>query len=312
MIRCLVLIALLVVATPTFAAEAIFPPGSRIGLLPPKDMAPSKRFTGFENPNKGASISFIEMPPEAYTQLASGLTAEALKSQGVTLKAREEIKLGQQKALLISGEQAAGGVTIRKWLLTTADSTMTAFVIAQSAVSKDGYTDTQMREALRSISIRQPLALEEQIAALPFHIADRAGFRPVRALTGNSLLLTDGPKDVAKDLEQPILIVASSISPPPPSSEARELFARGALTSNQNLKDVAIERSQSFRMKGDDWHETVARATDAASGQPVVVMQTIRFQSDSYLRMVGVTRADARDQVLPRFRAIIDSVEAKD
>jgi hypothetical protein len=38
-------------------------------------------------------------------------------------------------------------------------------------------------------------------------------------------------------------------------------------------------------------------------------MQTIRFESDRYLRMVGMTREESRDRLLPRFRAVIDSVE---
>ncbi len=40
-------------------------------------------------------------------------------------------------------------------------------------------------------------------------------------------------------------------------------------------------------------------------------MQTIRFDRGQYVRMVGMARAQARDVMLPRFRAVIDNLEAE-
>jgi hypothetical protein len=290
------------------ATETVYPPGSRIGLAPPKDMKMSKRFTGFENLDKAASITLLEMPAEAYDPLTANLTDTALKNQGLSVTSREQLKIGGRQAVLIAGDQAGAG-KLRKWMLAMADSTMTGLVVAQSLATKEGYSETQMRDALKSVALRAPLPIEDQMAALSFRLGNQAGFRPVRVLSGNSLLLTDGPQDVIRELEQPILVVASSLSPAPPSGEVREQFARAALLSNQTLKNVAVERSQAFRLKGQEWHEIVARATDSASGRPIVVMQTIRFAPDKYVRMVGISRAEARDDTLPRFRAVIDNVE---
>jgi predicted YcjX-like family ATPase len=39
------------------------------------------------------------------------------------------------------------------------------------------------------------------------------------------------------------------------------------------------------------------------------VMQTIRFEPDRYVRLVGLTRVEQRDQNLPRFRTMIDGVD---
>jgi uncharacterized heparinase superfamily protein len=110
--------------------------------------------------------------------------------------------------------------------------------------------------------------------------------------------------------EQPIVIVAQATGPAPPAAQ-RDSFARSVLFTNNIFKDVLIERSQGFRQKGADWHEIVARGNDAQSGTPVVLTQTIRFAPDGYLRMLGVVRAEARDEVLPRFRAIFDAVQVE-
>jgi hypothetical protein len=305
--RIVMLIACLFVATAAGAAETTFPPGSRIGLKPPKDMVVSKRFSGFENPSKVASITFMEMPVEAYAQFSKGMTDEALKRQGITVSARETLSLGGKEAFLIAGEQAAGEVKLRKWVLAVADPSMTALVTAQSAPG--GYSDADMKQALKAVALRAPLPIEDQINALPFRFSERGGFRPVRVVNGSALLMTEGPLDEVKQVEQPVIIVASSFAPPPPAAEAREQLARSALASTQAVKDWAIERSQSFRQNGQDWHEIVARGADIGTGKPIVVMQTIRFAPNRYIRMVGITAAAKRDEVLPRFRKVIDGIQ---
>ena len=93
--RCLALL-LLVAAPAVQAAEPVFPPGSRIGLVPPEAMQASRRFVGFENAARSASIAFVEMPAGAYDSVAADLTKEALKAQGVTLTSRETVKLGDR------------------------------------------------------------------------------------------------------------------------------------------------------------------------------------------------------------------------
>ena len=298
-------------ATPVCAAETVFPPGSRVGLAPLPEMEPSRRFMGFESPSKGAAITFIEMPRDAFASLAHDLTDENLKAQGFALKKREILQVGGADAFLLSGEQI--GAPLRKWLLVAADPSMTAFVIAQAARAggEAAYTDEEMRAALKSIAFRPPLGIEDQVAALPFRLGARAGFRPVRAMAGNSLLLTDGPKDVIPAAEQPILIVAKSMDAGP-DPDKRDAFARAALAANDLVRDLIVERAQGYRQGGADWHEIVARGQHAASGQPVVVVQTIRFAPDSYVRMLGVARADARDDVLPRFRAVTDAVRVEE
>lgn len=290
------------------AAEPVFPPASRLGLVPPKDMTVSRRFSGFENEEKAAAITLVEMPAAAYEQLVGGFTREALKRQGLDETSREPVKLGDMEGMLIGGTML-GPVQGRKWLLAIKGADMAGLVVAQVRGGEDGYSEAQIREALKSVALRGPVSLEEQIAALPFRLGDTAGFRPVRVMTGNSALFTDGPKDTIKGVEQPVLIVASSLAPPPPAGERRNQFARAALNSNQILQDIKIERSESFRFRGQDWHEIVAKAVEAESGQPVIVMQTIRFESGRYVRMVGMTRVEQRDQYLPRFRAVIDGVE---
>jgi hypothetical protein len=303
------LLAGLAVAGAASGAEVVFLPGSRIGLAPPPDMEISQRFTGFESRLKRAVITTVEMPREAFTELSEGLTAENLKRQGITLTSRETFPVAGGEAVLVEGDQSGGSAPLRKWLLVVREPTMTAFVIGQ--MLGDGETEAghEIREALKTIAIREPRNIQEQLSALPFRLGDLAGFRPVRIMGGNSVLLTDGPNDVIREVEQPVLIVAQSAAVPP--RDQRDVFARTALRSSNTLKELVFERSQGFRQRGSDWHEIVARAIDVPSGRPVIVTQALRFAPDHYVRVLGMVRADARDEMLSRFRAVSDAVEPK-
>ena len=303
-----VLVLLLAAALPAAAAEPVFPPGSRLGLVPPVEMTRSERFTGFEEP-RGAAITLLEMPQEAYEELTRGLDLDVLKGQGLTVESREDVSVGERQAVLVTGDQEVDGIRLRKWVLVLRDPTLTGFAVAQR-LNDSPVSDDAMRTALLSLSVRPPLSVDEQLAALPFRIGDRAGFRPVRAMGGNAVFLTDGPADQVAAAEQPILILARSNGPPPPPGPQRDAFANAALRDSGILDKVVIERSESFRQKGSEWHEIVARAVDSRTGQAVVVTQTLRFAPDHYLRMLGIARSDVRTAVLPRFRAVFDSVEA--
>ncbi|MGU3536561.1 hypothetical protein [Methylobacterium sp. A54F] len=294
------------------AAEPVYPAGSRFGFEPPADMAPSRRFSGFERKEGGATLSVVELPPAAFADLVKNFTDDNLRSQGLQVESREAVKIGDAEGLLFTGEQPPQGDTpgpaIKKWLLLVGDPTVTGLIIAQAL--PDAETEKSMRALVTGVTIRPALSLEQQVEALPFRIGDPSGFRPVRVLAGNSVLLTDGPKDQMTSLEQPILVLAQAVQPPP-TAEQRDAFARAALYANQTMKDFAIERAQSYRQNGVDWHEIVARAIDLPTNTPVVVSQTIRFAPDGYLRAVGVVREDQREGTLAKFRQVIDSVQVK-
>ncbi|MCJ2015051.1 hypothetical protein [Methylobacterium sp. J-076] len=308
------LAALLVAAglIPAAAADRIFPPGSRFGFQPPSDMVLSKRFSGFEREEGGATVSVVELPPNAFPELVSGFTDANLRNQGFALAKKEPIKVGDNEAMLYTGEQPGDPATpaqaIHKWIVVVGTPTVTGLIIAQA--TPEAETDETMRALVTDIAIRAPLSLTQQVDALPFRITDDAGFRPVRVLAGNSVLLTKGAKDQMQNLEQPILVIAQAIQTPP-TAEQRDAFARAALYANQTMKDFVVERSQSYRSNGIDWHEIVARATDMPTNKQVVVAQTIRFNPDGYLRAVGVVREDQRGGVLAEFRQVVDSIQIK-
>lgn len=301
----LALCPLLLAATAASAADAVFPPGSRIGLVPLPGMAVSKRFIGFES-SRGAAITFVEMPAGAADQARASLTPEGLQSQNIAVKEREDIKLGELSAVLVTGEQHAGAATVRKWILVASEPSITALVIAQAVNGDEAYSDAEIRDALKTVAVRQPLSIDDQLASLPFRVGDLAGLKPVRT-AGASLLLNERGELGGIESGQAVMIVAQAADAGAPPDQ-RDAFAAAILRSNVAFKEMIFERAQGFRQRGAEWHEIVARAKDAASGKPIVVMQTIRWDRGSFLRMLGVAPEAAREENLSRFRTLADSV----
>ena len=87
----LVLFATLVLAiqaAPARAEEPVFPPGSRVGLVPPPGMVVSKTFDGFADPAKDAAIlitvGYKLYRGEGSSQPVSDVTATLPKGAHIT------------------------------------------------------------------------------------------------------------------------------------------------------------------------------------------------------------------------------------
>ena len=67
------------------AGELIFPASSHIGLVPPNNMVVSPDFAGFVDRETSTSILITAMPKDAFDEVAAGMTAERLATQGMKL-----------------------------------------------------------------------------------------------------------------------------------------------------------------------------------------------------------------------------------
>ena len=76
-IRFLSAVALLVASLhQAFAADPVFPPGSRVGLTPLVGLVPSKAFAGFESEDHGVKVLVAELPAEAYNEVAKAFKSD--------------------------------------------------------------------------------------------------------------------------------------------------------------------------------------------------------------------------------------------
>src|SRR5262249_11417267 len=153
----------------------------------------------------------------------------------------------------------------------------TALVTVQVPdAAKNLYSDSGVRAALTTLVLRTTIPTEEQLGLLPYRIDELAGFRVVRVLGSNLVMMTDGPQDSMDAAEQPhILVTVASGGPTDQSS--RQNFARNLLIGIAGFKDVKMVNAEMLRLGGQQVHEIIADAKDAKSGADLKVVQWIRY-----------------------------------
>ena len=310
----LIVIELLLGASPVFAAEVAYPPGSRIGLVPPAGLVTSKSFFGFEDASNNVAIILVALPAEAYAELDKTFTADTLKRQGLTLESRAALPLSVGKAFLVIGRQEVEKAKIRKWILVASSPALTALVTVQMPeTAKAAYPDAAIREALSTVAVRTVVPVEEQLGLLPFKLGELAGFRIAGIIPGRAVMLSDAAADApgppAATLEPHLLV---TIAPGGPAQTAeRDTFAREVFGTIPNLKEARITTSEALRMGGQQGHQIIANAKDATSGNALTVGQWLRFGGGAFLQLVGIARAEAWKDAYPRFRSVRDSIEPR-
>jgi len=294
------------------AAGPIFPAGVNVGIEPPGSMHESKNFPGFQDESAGAAILMTEVPVDAYDKIIAGLKPEELDKQGLRGAKREDWPVKDGKGVLVSATQQAGGITLHKWLVVTAAPKTAAVITVQvPEMAMDAYGEEVIRNALKSITFREPLPLDQQIAALPFSLGDRAGFRVVRVLGGTGIMMTEGPKDAIRGAEQPLIIVAQGDGAIPGTLD-QDRFAKQAFGGLAGIRGAEIKSARNLTVKGVPWHEIKAVADDPLTKSKVFVIQAIRFGKSHYIRFVGMARERDQASLMKRFQTIRDGVAPKE
>jgi hypothetical protein len=278
----------LLVAMPSRAAEPIFPPGSRIGLVPPTGMVLSDAFAGFADPEKNAAVLIATLPAAAYSQLDKTLDTEELRKQGITLEKREPMRLDAGKGFLLTGRQSAGKEHYRKWLLVLAAGDITALVSVQIPEPDTNYPNNVVRTALATLAVRQKVPEDEQLGLLPFTVGDLAGFRVDAVLPGRAVVLSapadEAAKDASKEKEAPK-------EPEEAAKESKETPKDASKDTSKASKEAAKEAKEAQKdiSKGSATRSFDARLLIAAApGGPAEADDRGNFARTAFAEIGGI------------------------
>jgi hypothetical protein len=312
-LRSLSLIALLItpLAAPAQAADAVYPAGSRIGLVPPAGMTVSQGFAGFEDRDNRVALLVVTLPAAAFPDIEKSTTPETLQKQGLTLEAREDITHPLGKGLLVLGSQLIENVKIRKWIFVLPAGDLTALVTMQVPEAAQAiYPEAAIRTALMSVSVRPNVPVDEQLTLLPFRVGALAGFRVGGVIAGRAVMLTDGVLNQPAAATDTHILVA--LAPGAPAQAAdRGRFAQEVFTTVPNMKDVRISSSEPLRIGGQQGHQIMARGKDGSTGDEIMMVQWLRFGGSAYLQMLGVAKMDGWTQAYSRFRQVRDGIDLR-
>jgi hypothetical protein len=308
-IRLLAAIALLVTAIcPAFAADAIFPPGVRVGMTPLVGLVRAKSFVGFETEDQGVKVLVTELPAEAYGEVMNAFKANPAGTGGIK---PESIETSAGVAYYTAETARDGATSVRRYSMILPGGTFSGYVAVQvpeNAVKI--YTDEAVRQMFASAVIRKEVPLEEQLGLMPFRIGELGDFKNVRTLApGAAVILADG--DETTGFEVAPFMVIGMIGATPAQPDDRGRFAQQAATTIPGVRDARITMSEPIRIDGMPGYETRIDATSGKDNTSVSVVQWLKFGSQNSLRIIGSAPREQWPKSFPRFRAVRDGIQPR-
>ncbi|WP_316232974.1 hypothetical protein [Bradyrhizobium sp. SZCCHNPS2010] len=293
---------------PVLAADAVFPPGARVGLAPLVGLSVAKSFPGFETEDHSVKVLLAELPADAYGEVKNAFTANPGGTGGIKPESIETTA-GLGYYTVENGKD--GATLVRRYSMIVAGGTFSGYVAVQVPESASKiYTDDAIRQMFASAAVRKEVPVDEQLSLMPFKVTELASFKTVRTLApGAALILADG--DEAKGFESAPFMVVSLIAAAPTEPGDRGRFAQQAATTIPGVRDARLTMSEPIRIDGLPAYETRIDATSGKDNTPVTIVQWLRFGGPTTLRIIGSAPRDQWSAAFPRFRAVRDGIQPK-
>src|ERR1700704_3822466 len=225
--------------SPAFAAEPVYPPGLRIGLVPIEGLVISKTFPGFEPEDHGVRVLVAELPPAAFGEVENAFKTHSFPGGANAIKP-ESLKTSAGEGFYTVESAKDGADAVRRFSMIVSGGTFSGYVAAQVPESATKtYSDDAVRQMFASTVVRKEVPVEEQLGLLPFKITELSGFKTVRTLApGAALLFADGNEETGIEA-QPYMVIGT-IASAPTQPEDRGRFAQQAAGQIPGLRDGRI------------------------------------------------------------------------
>jgi len=307
-IRLFSALALLAAAIcPASAADAVFPPGVRVGMTPLVGLVSAKSFVGFETEDHGVKVLVTELPAQAYGEVMNAFKANPAGAGGIKPESIET-SAGLAYYTVENARDATGNV--RRYSMILPGGAFSGYVAVQVPENAGKiYTDDAVRQMFASAVIRKEVPVEEQLGLMPFKLGELGDFRNVRTLAPGALILADG--DETTGFEAAPFMVIGMIGSAPAQPDDRGRFAQQAATTIPGVRDARITMSEPLRIDGQPGYETRIDATSGKDNTAVTVVQWLRFGGQNSLRIIGSAPRDLWPKAFPRFRAVRDGIQPR-
>jgi hypothetical protein len=310
LIRILSAVALFIATLcPAFAADVIFPAGSRVGMTPLVGLVGAKTFVGFETEDHSVKVLVAELPAAAYAEVVNAFKAAPTAATGIT---PESIETAAGTAYYTAENAKVGADNVRRYSMILPGGTFSGYIAVQ--VPEDAgkiYTDEAVRQMFASATVRKDVPVAEQLGQMPFKISELSDFKNVRTLApGAAIILADG--DEAAGFEVAPFMVIAVVGNAPADPADRDRFAQQAATTIPGVRDARITMSEPIRIDGMPGFETRVDATSGKDNTLVTVVQWLRFGGPATLRIIGSAPRDQWAKAFPRFRAVRDGIQPRE
>ena len=280
--------------------------GTKFFLVPPTGFIPATTFQGYQQLNSGASILVMEIPGP-FSESTKGFNEQGLKTQGVVLKKKEEIKVNGNQGLFLTTEQFAYGTNYSKYILVFGDSKAT-YMVNGTFPKEVTELEKDIRESMFSVIYESGLTVDP-LSAVSFTVdTENTKLKFGKSMTGMLLYTVDG-KVPTESNDKTTFIVGLSL--------ANVQTVDKKLTAITRLKrmpytDLKIDENKinEIEIDGISGYEIVGEGLDKSNGTKEFVYQVMLFTDNGYYIMVGTTKNDF-EQNLELFKKVARTLKRK-
>jgi len=305
---CAAMLLTIAATNPAPAADAVFPPGARVGMVPLMGLTRAKSFIGFETEDQGVKVVIADLPAEAYNEVANAFKGNPSGVNGIK---PESIETGAGLGYYTVENGKEGANNVRRYSMIVPGIAFSGYVAVQ--VPENAwkiFSDDAVRQMFASAVVRKEVPAEEQLALLPFNLRELSDFKNVRTLApGAAVILADN--DETAGFESAPFMIIGLIGQTAASPEDRGRFAQQIATTIPGVRDGRITMSEPVRIDGQPGYETRIEATSGKDNTPVTIVQWLRFGAQSSMRIIGSTPRDQWAKAFPRFRTVRDGIQPR-
>jgi hypothetical protein len=276
--------------------------GTKCSLIPPEGFVPASNFSGFQNAENGASIMVSELPAP-YAELSKAFTADALKSKGMKLIAKETIDFNQGKATFLTVSQEAGGTNYLKQILMFGDADKTVMIngIYPEAIK---VVEPQIKASLLS-TVYDAAQPDDPLAAANFSIeVSGTNFKFAKYLSGSLMYSEDGKVPT----EKAIFLGTNSLGQAAVGDKKQ--YTIKALKQLPNGEHTKVQKIEPIRINNLDGYEIIAQGKNKQLADELVYQVMLYTDESEYFMLVGLASTN-QEKNLVAFKKLARSFKRK-
>lgn len=280
--------------------------GTKFFLVPPSGFINANNFQGFQQLNSGASILVMEIPGP-FSETTKGFNEQGLKTQGVVLKKKEEIKINGNHGLFLTTEQFAYGTNYSKYILVFGDSKAT-YMVNGTFPKEVTELDKDIRESMLSVVYESGLTVDP-LSTVSFTVdTDNTKLKFGKSISGMLLYTVDG-KVPTESGDKTSFIVGLSLSNVQTVDKKLTALTRIKRLPYTDLK-IDESKIKEIEIDGISGYEIVGEGLEKSNGTKELVYQVMLFTDNGYYIMVGTTKNNF-EQNLELFKKVAKTLKRR-
>lgn len=280
--------------------------GTKVFIIPPDGFIEANNFFGFQQSQSSSSIVITEVPGPFET-VSKGLNADGLKTQGMTLKEKREIKINGYDGFYIEAEQFAYENYFTKSIIVFGDKDLTIMIVA---IFPQKFKSIE-KDILKSIySVVYEPNLEIDVTnSIHFNIeTENTKMRFAKIIMGSLTYSVDGKIPPESD-DKTFFQVGQSLS-------TVEVADKKLYTLNRARKmpfnDLRIEENKTkmIEVDGISGYEIVAYGINQKTAKEELLYIAMLYTDNGYYLLNGTANADYNNNI-DLFRKLTQSFKRK-